>query len=71
MRYSPLGLVKKNTGLTNRNCRNQAGSGDGKSALHTDCVTGLGRIGARMIILADIDRLMGAAEIGILDSMPA
>lgn len=41
------------------------------TALNTDYLIGLGTLDARMIILVDIDRLMSASEMGILNSITA
>ena len=37
---------------------------------HTgECVTGLGTIGDRMLILLDIERLMGSSELGLITQL--
>jgi purine-binding chemotaxis protein CheW len=41
------------------------------SALNTDYLTGLGTLDERMVILADIDKLMSSNEIGLLDQIAA
>lgn len=40
-------------------------------ALNTDYLIGLGTVEERMIILVDIDRLMSADEMGVIDSIAA
>ncbi|MFC3460999.1 MULTISPECIES: chemotaxis protein CheW [Massilia] len=40
-------------------------------ALNTDYLIGLGTVDERMIILVDIDRLMSADEMGVIDSIAA
>jgi purine-binding chemotaxis protein CheW len=41
------------------------------TALNTDYLIGLGTVDERMLILADIDRLMSSAEMGLIDKLAA
>jgi len=39
------------------------------SALKTDYLIGLGTVNDRMLILVDIEKLMGSADMGLTDSL--
>jgi purine-binding chemotaxis protein CheW len=42
---------------------------DISSAVNTEYITGLGTVDDRMLILVDIDRLMGSADMGLTDPL--
>ncbi|MEG1056153.1 MAG: chemotaxis protein CheW, partial [Janthinobacterium sp.] len=40
-------------------------------AVSGNCLTGIGLLGERMLILVDIDKLMSSSEMGLIDKLAA